>query len=105
MDVDEKLPVLPTSEKDAIDEQLRKSKEDEKLPIEEFMRWKGLDDSDDQNTYEPEPQLIRAQSLRLEQERKISTFMEIFGKNGDPVTCQIKTFSPQKRKKILKGKK
>ncbi len=39
------------------------------------MRWKGLEESDDENTYEPEPQLIRAQSLRLEQERKISTFI------------------------------
>ena len=70
------------------------------------MRWKGLQDSDDEDTNEPEPLLMKAQSLRLQQERKINNFMSLFSKNDvDPITGNIKRFSPQKHKKIIKGKK
>ncbi len=50
--------------------------------------------------------MVRAQSLRVEQERKVNNFMTVFGKNNiDPLTGKLKTFSPQKQKKISKTKK
>ena len=66
----------------------------------------GIDEASDEQTEPPEPHLVRAQSLRMEQERKISNFIEVFGGNGgDAETRQIKTYSPEKKKKIVKARK
>ena len=39
----------------------------EELPIEEFELMGGIEDPEDDQTEPPEPHLVRAQSLRVEQ--------------------------------------
>lgn len=75
----------------------------DELPIQEFELWRGLENAEEEITKPPEPHLNRAKSLRVEQERKVSNFLTVFGvKGGDPETQEIKTYSPQKRKRIGK---